>query len=91
MNVFIVSIPNELEEKYEFEMNLNNFLFALSNDNMISAKKLGLKTSMDFRGLVWKRVWKVTFYGLKSGQYLMNRAAHPTKNSQEYPYGDFSV
>ena len=52
MNVFIVSIPNELEEKYEFEMDLNSFLFALSNDNMISAKKLGLKTSMDFRGLV---------------------------------------
>ena len=32
---------------------------------------------MDFRGLVWKRVWKITFFGLKSGQDLKNRAAHP--------------
>ena len=31
---------------------------------------------MDFRGLVWKRVWKITFFGLKSGQDLENRAAH---------------
>ena len=32
---------------------------------------------MDFRGLVWKRVWKITFFGLKSGKDLKNRAAHP--------------
>ena len=32
---------------------------------------------MDFRGLVYKRVWKITFFGLKSGQDLKNRAAHP--------------
>ena len=25
-------------------------------------------TGMDFRGLVWKRVWKITISGLKSGQ-----------------------
>ena len=37
---------------------------------------------MDFRGLVWKRVWKITFFGLKSGQDLENRAAHP---HQEFP------
>ena len=36
-----------------------------------------MKTGMDFRGLVWKRVWKITFFGLKSGQDLKNRAAHP--------------
>ena len=40
---------------------------------------------MDFRGLVWKRVWKITFFGLKSGQDLKNRAHTPTKNFQEYP------
>ena len=32
---------------------------------------------MDFRDLVWKRVWKITFFGLKSGQDLKNRATHP--------------
>ena len=37
---------------------------------------------MDFRGLVWKRVWKITFFGLKSGQDLKNRAAYP---HQEFP------
>ena len=33
---------------------------------------------MDFRG----RVWKMTFFGLKQGQDLENRAAHPY---QEFP------
>ena len=37
---------------------------------------------MDFRGLVWKRVWKIAFFGLKYGQDLENRAAHP---HQEFP------
>ena len=37
---------------------------------------------MDFRGLVWKRVWKIAFLGLKYGQDLENRAAHP---HQEFP------
>ena len=37
---------------------------------------------MDFRGLVWKRAWKMTFFGLKKGQDLKNRAAHPC---QEFP------
>ena len=36
-----------------------------------------MKTGRDFKGLVWKRVWKITFFGLKSGQDLKNRAAHP--------------
>ena len=42
---------------------------------------------MGFRVLlVWKRVWKITFFGLKSSQDLKNRAAHPPpKISQEYP------
>ena len=38
--------------------------------------------SMDLRGQVWKLVWIMTFYGLKSGQNLENRAAHPY---QEFP------
>ena len=32
---------------------------------------------MDFRGQVWKRVWKTEYFGLKLGQDLGNRAAHP--------------
>ena len=54
----------------------------LSNDNIISAWWLGLKMGMDFRGLVWKRVWKITFLGLKLGQHLENWAAH---SQQEFP------
>ena len=38
---------------------------------------------MDFRGLVSKRVRKITLFGLKSGQDLENRAAHP---HQEVPF-----
>ena len=37
---------------------------------------------MDFRGLVWKQVRKIKFFGLKSGQDLENRAAH---SHQEFP------
>ena len=37
---------------------------------------------MDFRGLVRKQVWKMTFFGLKKGQDLKNWAAHP---NQEFP------
>ena len=39
---------------------------------------------MDFRGQVWARewVWKMTVFGLKWGQDLENRAAHPC---QELP------
>ena len=33
---------------------------------------------MGFRVLlVWKQLWKIKFFGLKSGQDLKNRAAHP--------------
>ena len=52
----------------EFEMNLRNFFCLrsdLSNTYLISALRPGLKTGMDFRGLVCKRVWKMTFFGLK--------------------------
>ena len=54
----------------------------LSNDNIISAQRSGLKTGMNFRSLVWKRVWKITFFGLKAGRDLDNRAAYP---HQEFP------
>ena len=33
----------------------------LGNDNIIYAQRPGLKTGMDFRGLVWK----ITLFGLK--------------------------
>ena len=38
---------------------------------------------MDFRVLVWKWVWKITFFGLKSGQDLKKRAAHPHQEFSE--------
>ena len=46
---------------------------------------------MDFSDLDWKRVWKIIFFGLRSGQDLKNRAAHPTKNSQVYPPWDVKL
>ena len=58
-----------------------------SNDNIISAQRPGVKTVVNFRDLVEKRVWKITFFGLKLGQELENWVAlTPTKNSQEYPH-----
>ena len=49
----------------------------LGNGNIISAHGPGPKTGMDFRGVVWKRVWKIAVFGLKWGQDLENRVAHP--------------
>ena len=40
---------------------------------------------MDFRGLAWKRVWKITFFGLKSGQDSENEAAHAHQEFPEVP------
>ena len=57
MNVLIFSISNE-EERKRNTQNRNGFeeFFCLrsnlSNDDIISAKRPGLKTGMDFRGLV---------------------------------------
>ena len=57
MNVLIFSISNEEERKRNMR-NRNGFeeFFCLrsnlSNDDIISAKRPGLKTGMDFRGLV---------------------------------------
>ena len=56
MKVFIVSIPNELERKRNMRIRNRFELFFclrpnLSNGNIISAYRPGLKTVMDFRGL----------------------------------------
>ena len=59
----------------------------LCNDRLISAYRPGLKTGMDFRGLVGKRVWKITFFGLKQGQDLENWTAHPQQEFPRVPLG----
>ena len=56
MNVFIVSIPNELERKRNMRIRNRFELFFclrpnLSNGNIISAYRPGFKTVMDVRGL----------------------------------------
>ena len=80
---------NKKERKRcEFETDLKHFFclpFNLSNDDIISAERPGLKTDMDFKGLVRKQVWKVTFFGLKSGHNLENPAAHPQQEFPEVP------
>ena len=57
MNVFIVSIPNEDERNGNMRIrNAFEQIFCLrsnlSNDDIISAERPGLKTRVDFRGLV---------------------------------------
>ena len=42
---------------------------------------------MDFWGQVWKRVWKMAFFGLKLGLDLEMRAAHPHQKFQGVPPG----
>ena len=42
---------------------------------------------MDFGGLVRKRVWKMTFFGLKQGQDLENWTAHPYQKFSGVPPG----
>ena len=52
----------------EFEMDLNIFLVcALSNDNIISAYRPGLKTDMDKEVLSENGCGKLHFLGLKLG------------------------
>ena len=40
---------------------------------------------MDFRVQVWKRVWKMEYFGLKLGQDFGNRAAHPYQKFRGVP------
>ena len=49
---------------------------------LLPALRTGLKTGMNFRGLVRKPVSKITFFGVKYIQDLGNRAAHP---HEEFP------
>ena len=52
----------------------------------------GLKTGMDFRGLVWKPVWKITFFGLKSGQVFRGGTLPPNiPRSTPPPAGGFCI
>ena len=52
---------------------------------MLNHVRLGLKMGMDFRSQVWKRVWKMAFFGLKLGLDLEMRAAHPHQKFQGVP------
>ena len=82
-----LSFPFQMSKKEreicEYGMHFLEVFFCccsnLSNDDIIS-KRSGLKMGMDFRGQVWKRVWKITFIYRTWWQT-------PTKNSQEYPWG----
>ena len=69
-------------------MDLKNFFCLrcnLSNDNIISAWRPGLKTGMDFRGLVWKRARKLQFLVWNGVRIWKTRGHTPTKNSQNTP------
>ena len=82
MNVIIVSIPNELERKRNMRIPKGfRECFCLGskliNDNIISAWIPGLKTGMDFRSLVWKRVWKITFFWSDIGSRFGEQGGTP--------------
>ena len=40
---------------------------------------------MDFWDQVWKRVWEMTFFGLKLGLYLEMQGAQPQQRFQGVP------
>ena len=45
-----------------------------------------MKTGMDFRGLIWKRVWKMTFLFVWNRARIWRTGRHtPTKNFHESP------
>ena len=45
------------------------------------------ENGMKFRVQVWKRVWKMEYFGLKLGQDLGNREAHPYQEFRGVPPG----
>ena len=59
----------------------------LGNDDIISAYRPGLKMGMDFSGLVWKRVWKMTFLVWNRVRIWGTGRHAPTRNFQGYPPG----
>ena len=66
-------IRNAFEEIFCLHSNV-------SNDDIIFAQRPGPKRGMDFRGLVWKRVWKMTFLVWNKVRTLRNGQQTPTKN-----------
>ena len=73
----------------EFEMDFWKYFCLrsnLSNNGRISALRPGLKTGMDFRALVWKRVWKMTLFFVSNRVRIWRNGRHtPSKIFQEYP------
>ena len=72
INVFIVSIPNQWERNRNMRIGhgLESFFYlrsSLSNHNIISPYRPGLKKAINFTGLLWKRVWKITFFDSEIG------------------------
>ena len=49
------------------------------------------ENGMKFRVQVWKRVWKMEYFGLKLGQDLGNRKAHPYQEFRGVPPRDHNA
>ena len=69
---------------YRFNFNWVNKKEKCANSKWISRNFFCCCSNLrkDLKSQVWKWVWKMTFFGLKQGQDLENRAAHP---HQEFP------
>ena len=55
-----------------------SFLLLSNNDTIL--QKRGLKTSMDSRGQAWKRVWEMTFCGLRRTLASVPLSKNPRNN-----------
>ena len=73
------------KDKYANSNRILRNLFFVCNDDIISWGP-GLKKGIDFRGQVWKLVWKKGFFRI-----WRTRQHTSTKNSQEHPPGQHST
>ena len=55
------------------------------SENGCIFSRSGLKTGMDFWDQIWKRLWKMAFFGLKLGLDLEKWAAHPHEKFTSTP------
>ena len=84
---FQFQMSKKEREICEFEMDLMNFCVCalIYNDSIISAERPGLKTGMDFRGLVWKRVWIITFFAWNRVRIWRTGRHTPSNDFQVHP------
>ena len=77
-------VEKEKYPKYIIRAEFYQFLCSLLMRRLITIQQRS-ENGMNFRVQVWKRVWKMVYFGLKSGQDLGNRAAHSYQEFRGVP------